>query len=248
MKLVFGKANAKLKALEVKTGRKVFTFSVLSGWTCPYAKDCQSFAVQGEDGKMHIRDGKHTVFRCFSASQEVLYPAVYKARKDNTELIKLAAMDKQAAIDSILNQLPAKCEIMRIHVAGDMQTQAYFDTWLEVAKARPDVWFYAYTKALPFWVKRLKSIPFNYILTASVGGKRDDLIAKHNLRSATVVEDETEAKRLKLPVDHDDSYAAVPANRFTSFALLLHGPQPKGKPRAKYGYNRKGVFNNVVRK
>ncbi len=230
LKLVFGKANAKLIKLQEKLGKRLFTFSTLSGYNCPGAKDCQSFAVQDENGKMHIEDGKHTVFRCFSASQEVIFPAVYKSRKENTELVALAAADKQAAVSTILSSLPAKCEVLRIHVAGDFKTQAYFDVWLEVAKSRPNILFYAYTKSLPFWIKRKDSIPVNFILTASVGGRYDKLIAPHNLRSATVVGSESEAKALKLPIDHDDYLAANPG---PSFALLLHGPQPKGSKASK---------------
>jgi len=47
--LKFGKANAKLEALEKATGRKVYTFSLLSGHTCPYAKDCKSMAMIGTE-------------------------------------------------------------------------------------------------------------------------------------------------------------------------------------------------------
>lgn len=241
MKLVFGKANAKLKALEVKFGRKVFTFSTLSGYNCPGAKDCQSFAVMDENGKMHIEDGKHTVFRCFSASQEVLFPAVYKARKQNEALLVAAAKDKAAAVQSVLAQLPAKCGIMRVHVAGDFKTQSYFDVWMEVARQKPDMLFYAYTKSIPFWVKRLNSIPDNFVLTASIGGKYDSLALANGLRTATVVENQAEADRLGLPSDHDDSFASDPLKRGVNFALLLHGPQPKGRKRATYGYNRNGV-------
>ena len=69
MKLTFGKANAKLIQLEKKTGKKLFTFSVLSAWTCPGAKDCQSFDTETPDG-MRIRDGTHHI-RCFDVSRLV---------------------------------------------------------------------------------------------------------------------------------------------------------------------------------
>lgn len=224
MRLIFGKANAKLVKLQTKLGKRLFTFSTLSGWNCPGAKDCQSFATETPNG-MKIRDGKHTVFRCFSASQEVIFPAVYNARKQNSELIALVAHNKKAALDLVLSSLPAKCEVLRLHVAGDMKTQGYFDLWLEVARKRPDILFYAYTKSIPFWVKRLGQIPVNFILTASIGGKYDELAIQHKLRTATVVNSEADAKKLGLPIDHDDYLAATHG---PSFALLLHGPQPKG--------------------
>jgi len=119
---------------------------------------------------------------------------------------------------------------IRIHVSGDFFNQNYFDAWIEVAKRYPTRLFYAYTKALPFWVKRIHNIPQNLVLTASYGGTHDFLIKKHNLRSATVVESVEEAKKLRLKIDHDDSLAM---EKGKSFALLVHGSQPAGTTWAK---------------
>ena len=233
MKLTFGKSNAKLVKLEKKTGKKLFTFSVLSAWTCPGAKDCQSFATETPDG-MRIRDGKHTLFRCFSASQEVLFPNVYKSRKENMSLIELAANSIRIAAEEIVNQLPKKAEIIRIHVGGDFKTLSYFDSWRAAAMKRPDVLFYAYTKSIPFWVKRQDVIPVNLKLVASMGGKFDQLALDNGFRTATVYTTESDVPK-GLPIDHDDSYAALTD---MSFALLEHGTQ-KGR-KANYGYNKKG--------
>lgn len=232
MKLIFGKANAKLAGLEKRTGKRVVTFSVLSGWTCPYAKECNSKAVE-VDGKRTILDGPHTQFRCFSASQEALFKGVYNSRKANGELIKLAALSPVDAAQCIVENIPKKAKIVRIHVGGDFQTKSYFLAWTLAAIERPDIVFYAYTKSLPFWVACSNSIPDNFILTASYGGYRDDLITSHNLRSAKVVFSKSEAKKLGLKIDHDDFHAYNPKKRNESFALLLHGVQPKGSEAAK---------------
>jgi len=239
MKLHFGRGNAKLDKLEKFVG-PVFTFSVLSGHTCPYAKDCLSKAVEGPDGRMHIEDGPHTLFRCFSASQEVLFPNVYKARKENTDIIKdcLSRQDMLYLASTIRNAIPAKSRVIRIHVGGDFMCQDYFDAWLNIAKFDSSRIYYAYTKALPFWVKRLGEIPDNFLLTASYGGHRDNMIAQHGLRYSVVVRSRYAARKLGLVVDHDDSHAALPKHKSTNFALLLHGPQPKGHKRATYGYKR----------
>jgi hypothetical protein len=106
----------------------------------------------------------------------------------------------------------------------------YFDAWLELAVRRPDVRFYAYTKSLPFWIKRRAILPDNFLLTASRGGKADHLIDEHGLREARVVFTEQEADDLGLEIDHDDSHAALPG---PSFALLIHGVQPKGSETGK---------------
>lgn len=219
--LKFGPANAKLVALEKKFGRKVFTISTLSGYACPFAEKCLSKAVMGANGKTTIKDGPKTEFRCFSASQEVTYPAVYNSRKYNFDLLRGKSAAEQARL--ILDSLPHKAGIVRIHVAGDFFNQDNFDAWIAVANFRPDVLFYAYTKSLPYWVKRLGKIPANLVLTASYGGRCDDLIVKHGLRSVKVVYSKAEARKLKLPIDHDDSHAAKNSG---DFALLIHGIQP----------------------
>lgn len=241
--LRFTRGNAKLDKLERKVKGQVWTVSLLSGWTCPYAKLCHSRAVIDSNGKYHIEDGRDTQFRCFSASQEVLYPNVFKLRKANWETVKNAILDDTLE-SMIIKSIPVKAKAIRIHVGGDFFVQRYFDAWLAVARQFTDKIFYAYTKALPFWVKRIGNIPENMVLTASYGGHRDDLIASHNLRSALVIDESNErkarkiAKSLGLPIDHDDSIAALPKFRNQNFALLLHGPQPKGKKRPEYGYKR----------
>lgn len=242
--LKFSPANAKIHALgSVKAlapylqgGRKVFSFDMLSGVNCPYAKDCHSKAVVGADGKRHIEDGPHTKFRCFSASQEVLFTGVYNLRKHNGDtILPLAAKSVEDAAKLIVTDLPKKAGIIRIHVGGDFKTKNYLKAWLSVAKQRPDVLFYAYTKSLPFWVAcqdEINSLD-NFVITASRGGMKDELIDKHGLREAVVVFSKAEAKKLKLPIDHDDSHAANPKRRDKSFALLIHGTQPKGTEAAK---------------
>ena len=73
-------------------------------------------------------------------------------------------------------------------------------------------------------MRRLNNLPDNFVLTASEGGKWDYLIAEHDLRFARVVFSEDEAQAAGLPLDHDDSHAMLQNG---SFALLLHGVQPK---------------------
>lgn len=242
LKLVFGKANAKLKALEKSEGKKVYTFSLLAGHTCPGAKDCQSFAMEN-NGKLTIKDGKYTDFRCFAASQEVLFPSVYRARKNNLKIVELAAKSPKEAADLIVLQIPKNCQVLRLHASGDFKTQNYFDAWVIAATLRPDIKFYAYTKSIPFWVKRIGLIPSNLVLTASLGGKYDALAIKNGFKTVLVVDNEVQAAALNLPVDHDDSLAL---NYNGNFSLILHGTMPKGSKR-KIGvrYNAK-TGSNIV--
>lgn len=224
-KLKFGKGNAKLD-------KRVVTFSIPAGKTCPGANECKSMAVE-KDGKRTIKDGPETKFRCFAASQEVLYTNTFNARAHNLALLKKALRQKcpvMKASKLILDSLSKKADYLRTHVSGDFFSENYFKAWLKVADLRPNTLFYAYTKSLHFWVKNFDRIPDNFVLTASVGGKHDHLIDQYNLRSARVVYSEAEAKALGLEIDHDDSLAMKHGD---SFALLLHGAQPKGSVASK---------------
>lgn len=224
-KLKFGKGNAKLDS-------RVATFSLPAGKTCPGANECKSMAIE-KDGKRTIKDGPRTVFRCFAATQEVLYTNTFAARAHNLSLLKACGKGQkgQTAMTKLIQRsLPKKAKWVRVHVSGDFYSQAYFNAWLCVTVANPKVLFYAYTKSLPFWVNKLGWIPDNFVLTASVGGKHDLLIHAHQLRYAKVVYSEDEAKNLGLKIDHDDLLAM---KHGPSFALLIHGAQPAGSESAK---------------
>src|SRR5262249_22881737 len=218
--LIFGSNNAKL-------GKRVKTFSLPAGWACPFASDCLSRADR-QTGK--IKDGPDTQFRCFAASDEARHGSARKARWHNFNLLKGKTVLEMA--DLIESSMPS-AEAIRIHVSGDFFSQAYLDAWLEVARRRPDVRFYFYTKSLRYWVNRLDVIGNghepgqlpNVVPTASKGGRDDELIEQYGLRSAVVVYSQQEADHLGLTIDHDDSHAM---NHGSDFALIIHGMQPSG--------------------
>jgi len=253
----FSKANAKIEALtQVKSlqkyleGKKVYSFDLLSGYSCPFAKECLSKAVEDSEGKRTIKDGPDTEFRCFSASQEVQYTNLYNLRKNNLD--NLRGFDTLELVKEILAAMPKDLGVCRIHVAGDFFNEKYFLAWLAIAQLFPTKLFYAYTKSLKYWVNNrelVDSLP-NFILTASYGGRDDAMIAEHSLRASKVVFSEQEAESLGLTIDHDDSHAADPELKNQDFALLIHGTQPKGseasealqllrKNKVKHSYSRK---------
>lgn len=229
----FSKANVKIQALSaiesvsryLTNGRKVYSFDLLSGHSCPFADKCKS-KVKFVDGKRTIQDGPNTEFRCFSASQEVLYTNLYNLRAGNFNEMRLMS-DSRDMADRINAAMPSNLGVCRIHVGGDFYNQMYFDAWILVAKSNPDKLFYAYTKSLRYWIARMDSIPSNLILTASYGGHDDDMIEEYRLRSSKVVFSVNQAEQLGLEIDHDDSHAADPTKKFDDFALLIHGVQPK---------------------
>ena len=252
--LKFSKANAKTQALAndaelaeyLQGNRKIYSLDLLSGWSCPHAKDCLSKAIVQDNGKRKIKDGKDTKFRCFSASQEVQYTNVYNLRRHNFELLRNAHHSDMVKI--IDDSLPPNAGIVRIHVAGDFFNQEYMHAWYTVALLNPRVLFYAYTKSIKYLLS-VREFPdiWNFVLTASYGGRDDHMIDEFNLRSAKVVFSEAEAVELGLEIDHDASHAAKPSLRDQSFALLIHGTQPAGseastalkKLKGKGSYSRK---------
>ena len=157
--LTFSQANAKLVAMAKRLGLTIKSFTLPSGWTCPAAKDCLSKADR-TTGK--ITDGPHTAFRCFAASSESQYKNTRAMVWRNFDAIRSCKGDDLELADLLQSQLPKNFDIMRVHVGGDFFSQKYFDAWLEVARRMPDKHFYAYTKSLNFWVKRLFEIPSNF--------------------------------------------------------------------------------------
>ncbi len=141
----------------------VYEWNLPTGTTCPFAMECK-VVVDRISGKFDVTKG---AYRCYAASAE-RFPAVREHRWKNFELVKNGGKP----------QIPKDCNAIRIHASGDFFNQKYFDLWLEFARENPSVEMWAYTKSLNYWVNRLGNIPKNLILTASYGGKQDDLIEK----------------------------------------------------------------------
>lgn len=251
--LYFSEANAKLdtlgKVLVLQKGEKIYSLDLPAGWSCPGSHNCHSKVVVQPDGKRKIKDGRYTQFRCFSASQEALFPAVYKRRQQNWAALR-ACRGADSCKRLILACLPPKCKVLRYHVSGDFFKRTYFEGAYLAAKERPDVLFYAYTKSLHF----LCNLPLlgsnlpngvllpNFLVTASRGGKFDYLIDPLGIRAATVVFSEDGAG--ELPIDHTDDHAATIGG---SFALLLHGVQPKNSKasQARVALKGKGSYSRA---
>ena len=219
--LKFKNANGKLKKMAKKLGIKLKTFTLPAGYTCPGAKDCLAYADR-KTGK--VKDGKATEFRCFMASLEAVFPSLRAMVWENLEMIRKALKGgAEACADLICESLPKKFDVMRVHVGGDYFSEEYLLAWIDVAKRNPSKVFYSYSKSLH--LMKQHALPSNLVLTASRGGKYDELIDLHGWKEAVVVYSEQEAADKGLEIDHDDEHAAFGK---TDFALLIHGTQPKG--------------------
>lgn len=189
---------------------KALSWSIPSGHTCPGADACLASADR-DTGR--ITNGPRQQFKCYSAELE-RFPSVRSRYWANLDAVRGKSPEE---VFAVLECLPRKAHLVRIHTAGDFFSQAYLDGWLQFVRSRPGTHFYAFTKSLPLWVRRLGEIPPNLVLQASYGGKWDGLIAEHGLKYARVVFSTEEAQALGLPIDTDDRLAAYGTQ---SFALL----------------------------
>jgi len=249
--------NAKLKSIKEWSkikNPKVYSISLLSGFSCSFASDCQTYAIENKITKKRtVLDGKNAKFRCFSAIQESQYTPTYNQRKHNLDSILAIRNDVEKMTSLIMdslenpadknkNSLPKNADYIRVHVGGDFVTSEYMLAWFNVARMNPTIKFYAYTKAIGWMQNNEDMRPKNFRMIASFGSKEDHLITKDTI-SANVVFHPNETK---LPIDHNEYYAI---NDKGSFSLLLHGTQKKNslgskalsrmnKENIKYSYSR----------
>jgi hypothetical protein len=180
---------------------EVYEYNLPTGTTCPFAMECK-VVVDKVTGKFDVTKGQ---YRCYASSAE-RFPAVRNHRHNNFDFVKNGGIPV----------IPKGCKSIRIHSSGDFFNQSYFDMWLKLAEENPSVEMWAYTKSLKYWINRLNDIPKNLILTASYGGKADDLIERFNLKNVKVYA-EIEEVPTNRPIDTNDNYARTPN---VNFALL----------------------------
>lgn len=226
---------------------KVVYIGLPAGYTCPFADKCKTFAHRkgkefplqpGQDKRLKLKQTGD--IRCFAASREAQYKDLRNLRWRNLDLLNEFKGDLTGMTDLLLRSLEyyehtkKKIRIFRVHDSGDFYSQEYFDAWVAVAHKRTDILFYAYTTSIPYWAERIEELPKNFRLIASKGGKRDDLIDKHDLRQAIIVTDKGDAIRQRLNIDVNE-FLAIFSDK--DFALLVHNTQAKGTDlaRAKKG-------------
>ena len=235
--LLFSTGNAKL-------GKRLI-FSLPAGYTCPNAGHCKTFADR-VTGKIHDLPQSDNAlgleFRCFAAMSEARSKNCRSARWHNWDILKgilyADGQTPETAIQIIADTLVANIDkkpsydLCRVHESGDFWSEIYFLAWLEVARRKPHIRFYAYTKQLQFWLNNQDVIPSNFFLTASVGGNLDPLLERYShvfTRIAHVVYTEQQAIDQGLEIDHDDSHCFGDK----PFALLVHSVQRAGSDASK---------------
>ena len=238
--------NAKLKSIKEWSkieNPKVYSISLLSGFSCSFASDCQTYAIENKITKKRtVLDGKNAKFRCFSAIQESQYTSVYNQRKHNFDSILAIRNEVEKITSLIMDSLPKNADYIRVHVGGDFVTSEYMLAWFNVARMNPTIKFYAYTKAIGWMQDNEDMRPKNFRMIASYGSKEDHLITKDTI-SANVVFHPSETK---LPIDHNEYHAI---NDKGSFSLLLHGTQKSNSigSKAIKRMNKEGIKYSYTR-
>jgi hypothetical protein len=220
-------------------------FSLPAGYTCPFAKQCKTLpakwkgtAKQGKFEKpasweKNYQLAKGAKYLCYAGRAQAQYPGANIQAFSNLKLLNKFKTSEEMAnliIKSLRFHGLQNTDLFRIHEAGDFFSQAYFDAWLEVARKMSGTLFYAYTVSLPYWLNRKGQIPRNFKLIASMDEDNEELINAEGLRYAKVVGSTEEARELGLRMDVDDMLAWGTDD---SFALPLHGSQPKGSEAAE---------------
>ena len=209
-------------------------FSLPSGFMCgKVAKECLTYA-HPKTGK--ISRGKDAEFYCFSAISESYSGNARRARWHNWQLLEklwsYAGTDYIDIANLIIESLPERVSLIRVHVGGEYPGNAfgreYMRAWFHVARVT-GIHVYSYTKNVETFMDVRHEKPDNFNMTISVGGMRDDLIFRHGLKHARVIY-HPEQNPDGWIIDHTDINAvftyATESNPSGSFSLLLHGTQP----------------------
>lgn len=160
--------------------------------TCPNAGICAAF--------------------CYAKNGTFMFSNV---RKAHIEKLELVLNNREKWIELINEELKLKKYInkfIRIHDAGDFFSEQYAIDWINFAKENPQCIFYTYTKEIKLF-KDMGSLPKNFIVIYSFGGKQDYLINKENDRHSDVFPNYEEMINAGYnDITNDDSQAAINEN------------------------------------
>lgn len=209
--------NSKIKMTGKKYGYKSASFDMLAGHTCPMANICHSKVVEDKKGKRHIVDEGQ--FRCYAVKAEVAYTTVYKHRKANIE-----KSQSESFVDDMIQEIQDnKVTLIRIHTAGDFYNWQYFQKWITIIKALPEVTFFAYTKQASFVKWYLEHELPNFKMTYSMGGLMDKYAIEHGLPHCTVIVDGYNPENLPITCTHEDKVNDFEyIMRGESFGIAFH--------------------------
>jgi len=161
--------NTKLKRTSDIIGQRVYNFGIPAfedadgKRTCPFAGDCANWC--------YAQKGAYVWSNVAPAFQYR-----YLATKCDTFVEKMVAELTKKRVD-----------ILRVHDSGDYYSMKYIKKWIAIAEAMPHIRFYSYTKSIPLFLHI--TMPDNFDIIYSEGGKRDDLIDYKKHRHCRIFDD-----------------------------------------------------------
>jgi hypothetical protein len=160
--------------------------------TCPNAGICAAF--------------------CYAKNGTFNFSNVKKSHIEKLELVLFNREKWKCIVNAELSNKKYINKYIRIHDAGDFFSLDYLMDWIDISKNNNQCTFYAYTKE----VSMLKSVtlPNNFIVIFSYGGKEDHLIDKNNDRHSDVFYDYDEMINAGyIDISSDDKLAAISENK-----------------------------------
>lgn len=150
---------------------------------------------------------------CYAKTGMFMFPNVKKSHMEKLDLVlNHRAKWKQMVMDELkLKKYDGKT--IRIHDAGDFFSIEYTLDWMEIIRANPHVFFYAYTKQIDIFKFEITDHPENFVVIYSFGGKLDHLIDVDVDRHSDVFTDYAKLVDANYnDVSNDDSLAAKHPN------------------------------------
>lgn len=198
---------------------RVAVFSLPSGWTCPFAKDC--LTKLSKEGDLVMTGPR---FNCYTAMQEA-NDDLRAVRWHNYALLNQCGDDADEMAELISAWLPNDNRTVCVNYSGDFFSDNYFLAWVKVATKNHSRIFYASTTSISSWVKHKDKVPDNFMLVASVESSQIKMIPLHKLRYSKVVLDAQEAEDCGLQVDRSGKVRAITND---NFGLQMVGLQEPG--------------------
>jgi len=150
-------------------------------WTLP------ALNARLSNGKNHVTCPNAGICAnlCYARSGTFNFSNVKKAHTAKLEMVlnDLAGWEAQMTAELQARRYRGG-KWVRIHDSGDFFSAPYFEAWVRIAEATPDVRFYAYTKEVA--MVKSHTLPDNFIIIFSMGGKQDGLIDVERDRHADV--------------------------------------------------------------
>lgn len=194
--------NSKIKNTAKKNDIVLYSFGIPAVKTCPNADSCKSgcYATQGAYTFKYSRVARDNRL---SDTRSDMFPILMG--EDIVKAIK-NAKDRKVYI--------------RVHDSGDFYSPRYQLAWYHIARAFPNVIFYAYTKQIAQSIALSSKQPENFQLIYSYGGKQDHAIQDTD-RHARVFESVEDLSRAGYINASKDDLLALTEN--PKVGLVYHG-------------------------